>query len=131
MKIQDIVNESWYGGKGQLKDYGTTRGEIDPSLPNARIEPKLRNTDIYMQMRYGVAIAAASAAQNGQQFQQESTWSENLGTVAYTDAEKEILDAADKLMGVASVELTGKSRERTDINSKSPVASTGWRKAPK
>lgn len=131
MKIRDIVSESWQGGTGHLKDYGTTRGEIDPALPNARIEPKLRNTDTYMQMRYGVAVAAASASQNDQEFQQESTWAENLGTMAYTDAEKEILDAADKLMGVSSVKLTGKSQERSDVTATSPVASTSWRKATK
>lgn len=131
MKIREIVSESWHGATGHLKDYGTTRGEIDPSLPNARIEPKLRNTDTYMQMRYGVAVAAASAAQNGEEFQQESTWAENLGTMAYTDAEKEILDAADKLMGVSSIKLTGKSQEHKDVGIASPVASTNWRKAKK
>lgn len=131
MKINEIVNEAWQGGRGHLKDYGSTRGEIDAALPNARIEPKLRNTDTYMQMRYGVAVAAASAAQGNQEFQQESTWAENLGTMAYTDAEVAILDAADKLMGVSSIKLTDKSKERTDINNTSPVANTSWRKAAK
>lgn len=128
MKIREIVAEAYHGGRGHLKDYGSTRGEIDPSLPNARIEPKLRNTDTYMQMRYGIAIAAASAAQGGEQFQQESTWSENLGTIAYTDAEVAILDAADKLMGVSSIKLTGKSAERQDIGNTSPVLRTDWKK---
>jgi len=128
MKICDIVSEAYHGGRGKLKDYGSTRGEINSALPNARIEPKLRNTDTYMQLRYGVAIAAASAAQNGQQFQQESTWSENLGAIAYTDAEIAILDAADKLMGVSSVKLTGKSKESGQIGSNSPVLKTNWKK---
>lgn len=128
MKIREIVSETYRGGRGHLKDYGSTRGEIDPSLPNARIEPRLRNTDTYMQMRYGVAVAAASAAQGGDVFQQETTWSENLGTMAYTDAEVAILDAADKLMGVSSVKLTGKSKEKSGIGSKSPVLKTNWKK---
>jgi len=128
MKIRDIVSEAYRGGRGHLKDYGSTKGEIDPSLPNARIEPKLRNTDTYMQMRYGVAVAAASAAQGGEQFQQESTWAENLGTLAYTDAEIAILDAADKLMGVSSVKLTGKSKEKSDVSMTSPVLKTDWKK---
>lgn len=128
MKIRDIVSEAYRGGRGHLKDYGSTKGEIDPSLPNARIEPKLRNTDTYMQMRYGVAVAAASAAQSGEQFQQESTWAENLGTLAYTDAEIAILDAADKLMGVSSVKLTGKSKEKSDVSMTSPVLKTDWKK---
>lgn len=128
MKIRDIVSEAYRGGRGHLKDYGSTKGEIDPSLPNARIEPRLRNTDTYMQMRYGVAVAAASAAQGGEQFQQESTWAENLGTLAYTDAEIAILDAADKLMGVSSVKLTGKSKEKSDVSMTSPVLKTDWKK---
>lgn len=128
MKIQEIVAEAYHGGRGHLKDYGSTRGEIDPALPNARIEPKLRNTDTYMQMRYGVAVAAASAAQNGDVFQQETTWSENLGTMAYTDAEVAILDAADKLMGITSVKLTDKSKEKPGVGSTSPVLKTDWKK---
>lgn len=128
MKIQEIVAEAYHGFIGHLKDYGSTRGEIDPALPNARIEPKLRNTDTYMQMRYGVAVAAASAAQNGDVFQQETTWSENLGTMAYTDAEVAILDAADKLMGVTSVKLTDKSKEKPGVGSTSPVLKTDWKK---
>jgi hypothetical protein len=128
MKIRDIISEAYRGGRGHLKDYGSTKGEIDPSLPNARIEPRLRNTDTYMQMRYGVAVAAASAAQGGEQFQQESTWAENLGTLAYTDAEIAILDAADKLMGVSSVKLTGKSKEKSDVSMTSPVLKTDWKK---
>lgn len=131
MKIKDIVTEAWHGGAGHLKDYGTTRGEIDPALPNARIEPKVRNTDTYMQGRYGIALAAAAAASSDEDFQQETTWAENFGMLGYTEEEVEIIKKADKLMGVTSVGLTGKSQEKTDINSTSPVANTSWRKAPK
>jgi hypothetical protein len=131
MKIKDIVNEAYSGFIGQSKEYGKVkRSDIDQSLPNVMIEPQLRNTDTYMQMRYGVALAAAAAA-GDDEFQQESAWAENIGMVGYTDAEVDQIKAADKLMGVKSINLTSKgSQERTDVNLTSPVAS-GWKKFAK
>lgn len=131
MKINDIIAESYTGFTGRLKDFGTVkRGDLDQSLPNVMIEPQLRNTDTYMQMRYGMALAAA-AARKGEEFEQESAWSENIGMVGYTDAEVEQIKAADELMGVKSINLTTKgSQERTDTGTKSAVAS-GWKKFAK
>ena len=131
MKISDIIVESYSGFTGHGKDYGTVkRGDIDQSLPSVMIEPQLRNTDTYMQMRYGIALAAA-AARKGEEFEQESAWSENIGMVGYTDAEVEQIKIADELMGVKSINLTTKgSQERTDTGTKSAVAS-GWKKFAK
>lgn len=131
MKIKDIVSEGYKGYVGRLKDFGSTRGEVDPALPNAMIEPQVRNTDAYMQGRYGQALAAAAAMQNGDKFEQESAWAENFGMVAYSQEEIDIIKQADKLMGVSSIKLSDKSREKDDIGSKSPVADTSWRKAKK
>lgn len=131
MKISDIIVESYTGYTGRLKDFGSVkRGDIDQSLPSIMIEPQLRNTDTYMQMRYGIALAAA-AARKGEEFEQESAWSENIGMVGYTDAEVEQIKIADELMGVKSINLTTKgSQERTDTGTKSAVAS-GWKKFAK
>jgi hypothetical protein len=131
MKISDIIVESYTGFTGRLKDFGSVkRGDIDQSLPSVMIEPQLRNTDTYMQMRYGIALAAA-AARKGEEFEQESAWSENIGMVGYTDAEVEQIKIADELMGVKSINLTTKgSQERTDTGTKSAVAS-GWKKFAK
>lgn len=131
MKIRDIVSEAYKGYHGRLKDFGTTRAQIDPALPNAMIEPELRNTDAYMQGRYGIALAAAAAMQGDDKFEQESAWAENFGIVAYSDQEVDIIKQADKLMGVKSIKLSDKSKEKDDIGSKSPVADTSWRKAKK
>lgn len=129
MKIIDIINESYRGFVGHLKDFGTTKGDIDPALPNAFIEPRVRNTDTYMQYRYGQALAAGAAMQQeGDEFEQESVWAENFGMVAYTKEEIEIIKAADKLMGVSSIKLSDKSSEKSDVGSVSPVANTSWRK---
>lgn len=131
MKIKDIVIEGYKGYVGRLKDFGTTRGEVDPALPNAMIEPQVRNTDSYMQGRYGQALAAAAAMQADDKFEQESAWAENFGMVAYSEQEVDLIKQADKLMGVKSIKLSDKSREKDDIGSRSPVADTSWRKAKK
>lgn len=132
MKINDIINEGAYHGYvGRTKEYGKVKhGAVDEAIPNAMIEPELRNTDTYMQMRYGMALAAA-AAQAGDDFEQETLWAENIGLVGYTDAEVAQIKAADKLMGVTSVNITSKgSQERSDVNTTSPVA-PGWKKFSK
>jgi len=130
MKIKDIIYEAYKGFSGHRgKEYGSVkRGNPDEAIPGAVIEPQLRNTDTYMQMRYGMALAAA-AASTGEEFEQESVWAENIGLVGYTDAELKQIKAADKLMGVKSIEVTKRgSQERTDVSTASPVANTSWRK---
>lgn len=129
MKIRDIISEAYHGFAGHLKDHGRVKGQVDPAIPHATIEPEIRNTDTYMQMRYGIALAAAAAAQDNK-FEQESAWAENIGMVAYTDKELEQIKNADKLMGVKSVNLTDHgSQERQDVGTVSPVANTSWRKS--
>lgn len=132
MKIKDIINEGVYHGYvGHLKDFGAVkRGSVDEAIPSAIIEPQVRNTDTYMQMRYGLALAAA-AAQKDPDWEQESVWAENVALIGYTQAEIDQIKAADKLMGVKGVQISHKgSQERTDVNLTSPVAS-GWRKFSK
>lgn len=128
MKIRDIISEAYNGFHGHLKDFGKVKGKVDQAIPNAVIEPEIRNTDTYMQMRYGIALAAAAAAQDNT-FEQESPWAENIGMVAYTDKELDQIKHADKIMGVKSINLTDSgSQEQPDIGSVSPVASQSWRK---
>ena len=131
MKVKDIVSEAYKGFRGHLKDFGSTKGEVDQSIPNARIEPQVRNTDTYMQGRYGIALAAAAAMQDGNAYEQETAWAENFGMLAYSDEEIEQIKKADKLMGVKSIALSGKSKEQDDIGSKSPVADNSWRRTGK
>ena len=127
MKIRDIISEAYSGFTGHLKDFGKVKGKVDQAIPNAVIEPEIRNTDTYMQMRYGIALAAAAAA-GDDSFEQESAWAENVGMVAYTDKELEQIKYADKLMGVKSINLTDSgSQEKPDVGKTSPVANTSWR----
>jgi hypothetical protein len=134
MKIAEIINEAYHGFVGhKAKEHGKVlRGTVDPALPNPRIEPELRNTDTYMQLRYGIALAAAAAAEGKEQFEQETAWAENIGMVSYTQEEVDRIKMADKLMGVKSISIGGtKSQERNDVGKASPVANTSWRKAKK
>jgi len=132
MKIKDIINESRYGGfQGVPKNFGKVRAaDVDESIPNAVILPELRNTDTYMQMRYGMALAAAAAGETD--YEQESVWAENVTMVSYTPQESELVQRANNLMGVKDIPLTRPgSQERTDVSKVSPVANTSWRKAKK
>jgi hypothetical protein len=133
MKIKDIINEAVYHGYvgHRLKDFGVVkRGGVDEAIPSAIIEPQVRNTDTYMQMRYGIALAAA-AAQSDPNWEQESVWAENVAMIGYTQAEIDQIQAADKLMGVKGVQISHKgSQEHTDVGTTSPVAS-GWKKFSK
>jgi hypothetical protein len=84
-----------------------------------------------MQMRYGLALAAA-AAQKDPEWEQESVWAENLAMIGYTQAEVDQIKAADKLMGVKGVQISSKgSQEHSDVNTTSPVADTSWKKYKK
>lgn len=133
MKIGDIIIESAYHGYiGRTKEHGKVKhGGVDEAIPSAIIEPQIRNTDTYMQMRYGLALAAA-AAQKDPEWEQESVWAENLAMIGYTQAEVDQIKAADKLMGVKGVQISSKgSQERSDVNTTSPVADTSWKKYKK
>lgn len=95
--------------------------EYNAAIPRAKVVPQLRNTDTYLQYRYGVAMAAAMAPEH--EFDQESVWGENIGIIAYSPAEEEIIRRADKLMGVASEEISqGESMERADTIIQSPIS---------
>jgi hypothetical protein len=109
-----------------------TYGKVDPStsnpLPGAFVQRDLRNTDPYMQYRYGVALASARAHAAGDvDFEQESTWAENIGIVTYAAEEEETIKLADKMMGVTGTRISGRgSKEAPGANTVSPVAN--WMK---
>jgi hypothetical protein len=134
MRLLELLNEDEQGTNPKKhitprvqepKNYGTARalsGEVAAAIPNARVVSQLRNTDTYMQYRYGIALAAAAASQ-GEEFEQESAWSENVGLVGYTDADMETIKRADKLMGVTGENISGSgSYEQTDVNTKSAIS---------
>jgi hypothetical protein len=109
-----------------------TYGKVDPNvsdpLPGAFVQRDLRNTDPYMQYRYGLALAAGRAKAVGDvDFQQESMWAENLGIVAYSAEDEETIKLADKMMGVTGTRIADRhSKEAPGANTVSPVSN--WMK---
>jgi hypothetical protein len=109
------------------KAHGTFIGigaEVDAALPGVWVQRQLRNTDPYMQYRYGLAIAAARADAAGHvKFEQESGWAENLTIVGFTPEDEEVVKLADKLMGVQGTRVADNaSREASGTMRHSPVA---------
>ena len=126
MKIRDIINEQQREPKLTGKSKKLPPRITDP-MPATFIQKQLRNTDPYMQYRYGIAVAAAKAMADGHltndDFEQESEYAENLTQVAYTKEEEEIVTLASRLMGVIPMQITSsKSTETADVNNSSPVS---------
>lgn len=96
-------------------------------LPGTFIQKQLRNTDPYMQYRYGTAVAAALALERGElddtRYEQESEFAENLTQIAFSKEEEEIIRLASKIMGVTPKQIARSNSVETDtVNSVSPVA---------
>jgi hypothetical protein len=102
--------------------YGTVDQNVSDSLPGAFVQRELRNTDPYMQYRYGLALAGARAkAEHGTEFEQESAWAENLAVVTYAKEDEETIRLADAMMGVSASRIASRDSKETDVNAVSPV----------
>lgn len=97
--------------------------EIENTLSPTMTVPELINSDTYKQYRYSLALAAARAVAAGEvKFDAMSAWNEALTGVAYTPAELEIFQLANKMMGVKGVMLSKTPpTEPDDTNKTSPV----------
>ena len=102
--------------------YGTVDQNVSDSLPGAFVQRELRNTDPYMQYRYGLALAGARAkAEHDVGFEQESAWAENLAVITYTPEDEETIRLADAMMGVSASRIASRDSKETDVNAVSPV----------
>ena len=121
MRIKEVIVEQKAKVSGTFKPVAA---DLDAALPGVFVQRQLRNTDPYMQYRYGLAIAAARADAAGHvDFEQESPWAENLALVMWAPEDEDVIKAADKLMGVKATRITdNKSREGKGRNTVSPVA---------
>jgi len=104
--------------------YSALDKAINAALPGVWVQRELRNTDPYMQYRYGLAMAAARAHKAGHvNFEQESAWAENLTIVGFAKEDEELIKMTDKLMGVTGTRIAdSKSYEAKETNKTSPVS---------
>jgi len=132
MRLLELLDPEQPGKSGGVGDRepknfgraGTLSKDQAAAIPHAAVNKQIRNTDTYMQYRYGVALAAAAAQEGQDEFEQESAWAENVGLVGYTDEEMDQIKAADKLMGVSSDVITdgSGSHEQDDVNTRSAIS---------
>jgi len=111
---------------------GSILPEVQRTLPAAWVIDSLKNSDFYMQYRFGVALAGAKGKtqrekDNVPSYSRESTWGENEVVVSYAgvDALQRYLDDALSDLGLpasdAKLVTTKKSEEPTDTDRNSPV----------
>lgn len=97
----------------------------DRAAPATYALPDLKNQDPYLQYRFGLAVAAARAHNNGDvEYHDESDYGENMIVLTRSKEEQETLAMALALFGKDnSKELisTPKSEETKDTNTKSPI----------
>jgi hypothetical protein len=121
MRAKEFIVEYSAKSHGKPSKLSTSR---DANLPGVFVQKQLRNTDPYMQYRMGVATASARAANAGLvDFEQESSWAENLVQVMFAQEDEETIQLASKLMGVAPTRISDNaSHEPKGTTSASPVA---------
>jgi len=117
MRAKDFLPETKLHGT-----FGTVEKNVSDSLPGTFVQRDLRNTDPYMQYRYGLALAGARAKlEHGTEFEQESAWAENLAVVTYAKEDEETIRLADAMMGVSATRIASSNSTETDVNAASPV----------
>jgi hypothetical protein len=119
MRAKEFIAETKLHGT-----FGNVDDQVSNSLPGAFVQRDLRNTDPYMQYRYGLALASARAKKEHEiEFEQESAWAENLAIVPFSVEDEETIKLADKMMGVTATRIASSKSTETDVNAVSPVAS--------
>ena len=92
------------------------------AIPGMSVYDGLDNSDSYASYRFGVALAPSPDFSD---MSKKSALANSFAMIDYTDADAKIRKGAEKTMGVKSSSSTSsKSKELTDTNKLSPVAST-------
>lgn len=115
MRAREFIKES----KPQEKLSADARSAI----PDSEYWPDLDNSSPYHSFRFSVAMAGEPEVSMAK----EGPSGQKLVTVAYTKAERDIIDATAKTMGYKPKQLsTPGSTETDDVHTTSPVAN--WMK---
>ncbi len=122
MRAREFITES--------EIVGSILPEVEHTLPAAWVIDKLKNSDFYMQYRFGVSFAGAKGREqrmkdNVPEFARETPWGENQVVVSFAGKEptQKYLDDALTQMGLkpsdAKLVTTPHSEEPTDTGKNS------------
>ena len=113
MKINEII----------VEDRAILAKGIQKSTPGLQTWPALDNGNVpYLQYRMGLALAIAPNST----IHSEGPIGGQFTTIAYTDADQEILDNAAKIMGIKPVNRSSKRSEELDsVTKTSPTRKVG------
>jgi hypothetical protein len=102
---------------------GSILPDVQRTLPATWVIPDLKNSDFYMQYRFGVALAGAKGKEqrkkdNVPEYSKESPWGENEVIVSYAGRQplEKYIDDALSDMGMA-----GAQRQITTSKSEEPI----------
>jgi len=103
-----------------IKENTSIRRSAEAAIPDAQFYPSLDNSSPYASYRYGIALAGSP----DYPMDKEGPTQSKMVTLAYTDADAEIINKANKTMGVKGKVISGKkSQESSTVDTKSgPVA---------
>lgn len=124
VKVYDILREddsSNSGIGGKTTKQGKSSNVYDHYQAAIKgMETYTDNNSYYTMYRFGVDMAGSPADQD---FTPASPVGNQMATVAYTDAEQQIIDKSKKNLGLKSKKLTSKdSSEQPNTHTSSPVA---------
>lgn len=109
MRAREFIDES----KEQL------RQSVKDAMPAPRIHPTLDNSSPYHSYRYGIALAGSPT----DDMDVDGPFGQKLLTIGYTEADREIIKHADKIIGAKSNKMgSDNSKEADFINKTSPVS---------
>ena len=98
------------------------------SVPGLRVHPGLDNSSPYASWRFGIALAGSPDFN----MDKDGPTGQKLVTIAYTDADAEIIKNTEKFMGAKGKDVTtAGSQELASTNTLSPVAVNNWNKSTK
>ena len=110
MRINEIITED---SQGELR-----RSSVH-SLPDADVFDDLDNSSPYHMYRFGVALAGSPDIFG----KTDGPTRSNLVTIGYTDADREIINAAKRKQGRKTTKLSSRhSQETPEVNVQSAVA---------
>ena len=96
------------------------RRSAEAAIPDAQFYPALDNSSPYASYRYGIALAGSP----DETMDRDGPTQSKMLTLAYTDGDAEIINKANKMMGVKGKALSSKkSHESSTVDTNnSPVA---------